>query len=96
MSLALSCLIFTQSIFISTASATDTIEPSLFEKKEWRMIGPFRGGRSVTATGVKGDPLTYYMGAAGGGVWKTTNGGTTWDVKSDKDFNVGTIGAIAV
>ncbi len=89
-------LLYNQILFISTSVATDTVSPSLFESKEWRLIGPFRGGRVLTVTGVKGDPLTYYMGAAGGGVWKTENGGTTWENKSDKDFNVGTIGAIAV
>jgi photosystem II stability/assembly factor-like uncharacterized protein len=87
---------FTEGSLISVGFAKDTINPSLFENKEWRLIGPFRGGRVVTVTGVKNDPMTYYMGAAGGGVWKTKNGGTTWENKSDKDFNVGTIGAVAV
>ena len=44
----------------------------------WRMIGPFRGGRSLTATGIRGQRDVYYFGAVGGGVWKTTNGGRTW------------------
>ena len=42
------------------------------------MIGPFRGGRAITASGVAGDPATFYFGAVGGGIWKSTNGGTTW------------------
>ncbi|MBT6330406.1 MAG: glycosyl hydrolase, partial [Kordiimonadaceae bacterium] len=87
---------FPNTSFITVASATDTVNPSLFEGKKYRLIGPWRGGRAVTVTGVKDDPLTYYMGAAGGGVWKTTNAGTTWENVSDKDFGVGTIGAIAV
>ena len=81
---------------MTPAFATDTVNPSLFSSKEWRLIGPWRGGRVTTVSGVNGDPLTYYMGAAGGGVWKTTNGGTTWNNVSDNDFNVGTIGAVAV
>ncbi len=43
----------------------------------WRLIGPFRGGRVTAVAGISGDPKTYYMGAPGGGVWKTTNGGVT-------------------
>jgi len=42
------------------------------------MIGPFRGGRSLTAAGIPGDPTTYYFGATGGGVWKSTDGAMTW------------------
>ena len=49
-----------------------------FKPVKWRSIGPFRGGRSVTATGVVGDPNTYYMGTTGGGLWKTTDMGMTW------------------
>jgi len=82
--------------FVMTSHATDTVNPSLFEGKKYRLIGPWRGGRAQTITGIKDDIFTYYMGAAGGGVWKTTNGGTTWNNVSDKDFGVGTIGAIAV
>lgn len=63
---------------------------------KWRMIGPYRGGRVTTVTGVAGKPNLYYMGAAGGGVWRTENAGATWTNLSDSDFEVGTIGAIAV
>lgn len=63
---------------------------------EWRLIGPYRGGRVVTVAGVPDKPMLYYMGAAGGGVWKTENAGTTWENISDKFFKVGTIGAVAV
>lgn len=79
-----------------TANATETVNPSLYAGKEYRLIGPWRGGRAVTVSGVIGDPLTYYMGAAGGGVWKTTNAGVSWENVSDGYFGVGTIGAIAV
>ena len=89
-------LILSQFGFASTSFATDTVNPSLYAGKEYRLIGPWRGGRAVAISGINGDPLTYYMGAAGGGVWKTTNAGTTWNNVSDGFFNVGTIGAIGV
>ncbi len=67
-----------------------------FEGLEFRLIGPFRGGRVTAVTGVRHDPFTFYFGATGGGVWKTTDGGSNWQVVSDKDFKTGSIGAIAV
>ena len=54
-----------------------------FAPVKWRSIGPFRGGRSVAATGVVGDPKTYYMGTTGGGLWKTDNMGISWRNISD-------------
>jgi photosystem II stability/assembly factor-like uncharacterized protein len=63
---------------------------------KYRNIGPFRGGRSVTATGVVGDPVTYYMGTTGGGVWKTTDAGQHWHNISDGYFGTGSVGAVAV
>ena len=80
-------------------SKTKTIHQEIPVSKlgglEWRMVGPFRGGRSATVTGVIGDRNLYYMGTAGGGVWKTTDGGQTWENISD-GFYGGSIGAIAV
>lgn len=67
-----------------------------FKPVKWRNIGPFRGGRSVTATGVVGDIQTYYMGTTGGGVWKTEDMGITWKNISDGFFKTGTVGAVAV
>jgi hypothetical protein len=55
--------------------ATDVVEPSLLDGNEWRLIGPYRGGRVTTVTGVRDNDQLYYMGATGGGVWKTTNAG---------------------
>src|SRR5271154_3656783 len=57
---------------------TAQVPSSLYDGLHWRMIGPFRGGRAITASGVPGDPTTFYFGAVGGGAWKTTNGGLTW------------------
>ena len=63
---------------------------------EFRCIGPYRGGRSIAVAGVRHDPLTFYFGGTGGGVWKTTDGGSNWENVSDKDFKTGSVGAIAV
>ncbi len=69
---------------------------SYFKPVKWRSIGPFRGGRSVCATGVVGDITTYYMGTTGGGLWKTEDIGLTWKNISDGFFKTGSVGAIAV
>lgn len=69
---------------------------AFFKPVKWRSIGPFRGGRSVAATGVVGDPKTYYMGTTGGGLWKTVDKGITWKNVSDGFFATGSVGAIAV
>ena len=66
------------------------------EGLSFRTIGPFRGGRAIAVTGVRHQPNVFYFGAAGGGVWKTTDGGSNWEVVSDKDFKTGSVGAIAV
>ena len=62
---------------------------------KYRLIGPFRGGRSLTAAGIPGDPTTYYFGATGGGVWKSTDGALTWSPVFDKEGS-GAIGSLAV
>jgi len=67
-----------------------------FKAMQWRNIGPFRGGRANTIAGVIQDPMTYYTGYTGGGIWKTDDGGATWRNISDGFFSVGTIGDIAV
>ncbi len=69
---------------------------TVFKPLKWRNIGPFRGGRSVCAMGVVGDPHTYYMGTTGGGLWKTDDMGITWGNISDGFFKTGTVGAVAV
>mgnify|MGYP001794216138 CR=1 FL=1 len=79
----------------SKTTSTETYSEDLYSAIEWRLVGPFRGGRSGTATGVAGNPNLYYMGTAGGGVWKTTDAGNTWSCISDGYFG-GSIGAVAV
>ena len=67
-----------------------------FKPLKYRNIGPFRGGRSVGSTGVVDDPLTYYMGTTGGGLWKTEDAGQRWENISDGFFKTGSVGAVAV
>lgn len=69
---------------------------SYLKNLSYRNIGPFRGGRSVAVAGHDEHPYTYYMGATGGGVWKTTDGGKTWTNVSDGYFKTGSVGAVAV
>ncbi|MCZ6746952.1 MAG: glycosyl hydrolase, partial [Acidobacteria bacterium] len=77
-----------------TAASTPARDPDL-QAMEWREIGPFRGGRSAAVAGIPDDSQTYYFGATGGGVWKTTDAGGTWKPVSDGFFG-GSIGAVAV
>jgi hypothetical protein len=73
-----------------------SFDKNLYSAMAYRNIGPYRGGRSTTVTGIPNDIFTYYMGATGGGVWKTTDGGTSWNNISDGFFNTTGIGDIAV
>lgn len=70
--------------------------PNTFRALRWRSIGPDRGGRATAVAGVVTDRMTYYMGATGGGVWKTINAGITWTPISDRYFKTGSVGAIGV
>ena len=70
-------------------------EEKAFKGLKYRLIGPFRGGRSLTAAGIPGDPTTYYFGATGGGVWKSTDGAMSWSPVFDKE-GTSAIGSIAV
>lgn len=71
------------------------LDPNLYSGLRWRMIGPFRGGRVNTVSGVTGQPDTFYFGSVGGGVWKSLNSGRTWTPIFDAN-NVASVGAIAV
>jgi photosystem II stability/assembly factor-like uncharacterized protein len=73
-----------------------TYDEALYKAMKWRCIGPYRGGRVTAVTGIPSLPHTYYLGATGGGVWKSEDGGLDWKPVSDGFFNTGSVGAIAV
>jgi photosystem II stability/assembly factor-like uncharacterized protein len=77
------------------AARGQSVSPSLYSALEWRMIGPFRGGRTVGATGVPGQPNVFYIGVNNGGVWKSTDYGRVWTPIFDSQ-PTGSIGDIAV
>ena len=88
--------------FISTnaqrnnnSKQTINYNESLYKSIKYRLVGPFRGGRAGTVTGVNNNRNLYYMGTAGGGVWKTEDAGNTWKSVSDGYFG-GSIGAVSV
>src|SRR5580765_2852129 len=78
------------------ASPNVIINPNTYQDLRWRSVGPHRGGRSTAATGVRTLPNVFYMGATGGGVWKTDNYGITWSPITDGQLPTGSIGAIDV
>ena len=78
------------------STATPFADTALFAPYTWRNIGPNRGGRSITAAGSPGRPNEYYFGATGGGLWKTTDGGTSWAPVTDGQIASSSVGAVAV
>ena len=82
-------------LFISESSLSQKSNDSKYDALEYRLIGPFRGGRSAAVTGVPGKPNLFYFGASGGGVWETNDGGRQWKNISD-DYFGGSIGSIVV
>src|SRR5690348_16299088 len=72
---------------------TATGDPAL-QALQWRLIGPFRGGRVDAVAGIPGDRGVFYMGAADGGVWKTTDAGHHWTNVSDCCLDTGPVGAL--
>ncbi len=78
-----------------SSPAKTAFAEDLYSSMEYRSIGPHRGGRSAAVTGVPGEPNLFYFGATGGGVWKTLDGGRSWENISDGYFG-GSIGAVEV
>ncbi|HXI27021.1 MAG TPA: hypothetical protein VNG89_01320 [Vicinamibacterales bacterium] len=90
-------------LLLVLAAAIVTLQPSAAQQPpdlsgalRWRNIGPFRGGRVTAVAGIASQPLVYYMGATGGGVWKTDDAGMTWTNVSDGFFHTGSVGAVSV
>ena len=96
---ALAALVLIAAVLVprlaGAAERPTPVDPSLFRELRWRPIGPFRGGRTKAATGVRGRPGLFYIGVVNGGIWKTTDYGRTWQPIFD-DQPTGSIGAIAV
>ncbi len=82
-------------LLLLTACASAQTSPHLYSDMKWRLVGPFRGGRSLTAAGITGNRDIYYFGAVGGGVWKTVNAGQTWTPIFDKQ-PIASVGSLAV
>jgi photosystem II stability/assembly factor-like uncharacterized protein len=82
---------------VHARAAQDSVsDSSLFGDLRWRNIGPNRGGRSIAVTGSASRPFEYYFGAAGGGLWKTRDDGTTWAPVTDGQIRSSSVGAVAV
>lgn len=77
-------------------SALSTFDSTTFTALSWRNVGPWRGGRSVAVAGLPSNPMTYFAGYTGGGVWRTDDAGNSWRNISDGHFTSSSIGAIAV
>ncbi len=94
-------LVLLTSALVATSLASpapahaQSYDSTLFSGMHWRLLGPFRAGRSVAATGVPGSPDQYYFGAVAGGVWESDNSGVTWHPIFDGE-HIASIGAIAV
>src|SRR5215471_7599754 len=89
------CIFLVLSVLATLGATAQTVDPNLYGGLRWRMIGPFRGGRSIAVSGIEGQPNVYYFGAVGGGVWKTMNGGETWEPIFDGQ-PIASIGALAI
>lgn len=71
-------------------------QPDWLGGLQWRLLGPYRGGRVTTVVGHPTDRMTFYFGASGGGLWKTENGGHTWNPIADADLKTAAVGALAL
>lgn len=89
-------LIYPNFSFSEKKNVGNSFDSIVHEIGEWRNIGPFRGGRSTASTGITGDNQTYFMGTTGGGLWKTSDAGISWNNVSDGYFNTGSVGAVSV
>ena len=94
-------ILFSLTVFFLSANlfsqqSSDPLLANSTSGMKWRNIGPFRAGRCLAVTGLRGDRFTYYAGQVGGGVWKTSDGGENWICVSDTTFRSSSVGAITV
>ncbi len=82
-------------LLFSSATALAQVDPGFIDHLDWRLVGPFRGGRVLAAAGVPGQPQHFYFGSVNGGVWESNDAGRTWQPIFD-DQPVGSIGALAI
>src|SRR5258708_6820258 len=94
-SLAVALLLGLATAAPAAPPAVARVDPALFQELRWRLIGPFRGGRVLAATGVPGEPHHFYFGSVNGGVWETDDAGRTWRPIFDGQA-IGSIGALAI
>ncbi len=80
----------------TVATEAQTYPEKLYDALQWTNVGPARGGRSTAGAGSDARPLEYYFGATGGGLWKTTDGGTTWMPVTDGQITSASVGAVQV
>jgi photosystem II stability/assembly factor-like uncharacterized protein len=78
------------------AAPSKTVDPSLYAGLKWRNVGPQLGGRSIAVAGSSARPKEYFFGATGGGLWKSTDGGTEWAPVTDGQISSSSVGAVAV
>ena len=83
-------------LLLSITAQTQTVDPSFFHGLRYRLVGPARGGRVTTVTGVPSQPKTFYMGVASGGLFRTTDSGASWTPITDGKIPLGSTGSIAV
>ena len=80
---------------LGALGAQAAVDPSMLQALQWRLVGPFRGGRVLAVTGIAGDSRHFYFGAVDGGVWSTEDAGRTWQPIFDNE-PAASIGALAV
>jgi hypothetical protein len=96
LSLARTAFVLALALVSTTDLSAQTVDTDMLDGLGYRLVGPSRGGRVTAVAGHPAHPSTFYMGATGGGVWKTQDFGTTWRPISDGFFHTGSIGAIRV
>src|SRR5215467_12171315 len=88
-------LLWLAHLLVTAAVIAQPVPASLYSGMQWRLLGPFRGGRSVAVSGIPGNGTTFFMGSVDGGIWKTENAGVTWVPLTDGQ-PIASIGALAV